>query len=134
MQDILELDANGLRRFGFTTGGIVAGLFGLVLPWLFGFALPIWPWIVGAVLGAWAGAAPGSLRPVYRAWMRIGLLLNRVTTPVILGVVYFAIITPMSLVMRIVGRDTMARRFDNAANSYRLPSKRSPKEKLEKPF
>ncbi len=134
MHDIPQLDTKGLSQFGFLTGGIVVVLFGLVLPWLFGFAFPLWPWIVGAVLGTWAGAAPRSLRPVYRAWMRIGLLLNRVTTPIILAAVYFAVITPTSLIMRMLGRDAMARRFDDTVNSYRVPSRRPPKKNLEKPF
>ena len=134
MHDIPELDAKGLRQFGLLTGGIIVVLFGLVLPWLFGFGFPLWPWIVGAVLGAWAGAAPRSLRPVYGVWMRFGLLLNRVTTPIILAVVFYGVITPTSLVMRVLGRDAMARRFDRTANSYRVPSKPPPKRNLEKPF
>ena len=36
------------------------------------------------VLGGWALVAPQSLRPVYRAWMRLGLLLNKVTSPIVM--------------------------------------------------
>jgi Kef-type K+ transport system membrane component KefB len=134
MHDIPELDAKGLRHFGLLTGGIVAGLFGLVLPWLFSFAYPIWPWVAGGTLAVWATVAPRSLRPVYRVWMRFGLLLNRITTPIILGTVYYVIITPTGAIMRLLRRDAMGKRYDHTTNSYRIPSKKPPKQNLEKPF
>ena len=134
MHDIPELDAKGLRHFGLLTGGIIAGLFGLVLPWVFGFEFPIWPWIVGGILAGWAVIAPQSLGPVYRVWMRFGLLLNRVTTPIILGVVFYFVITPTAVVMRLLRRDPMARQYDLTADSYRVSSKKPLKQNLEKPF
>ena len=51
-KDIPELDAAGLRRFALVTGAILAVLFGVLLPWLFGFGFPLWPWIVAGVLAA----------------------------------------------------------------------------------
>lgn len=134
MYEIPELDSKGLRHFGLLTGGIVLGLFGIVLPWIFGFDYPIWPWILSAVLGCWACAAPRSLQPVYRGWMRIGMVLNRITTPIILGAVFYLVITPTSFIMRLLRRDAMARRFDDDAPTYRIPSKKRPKQSLEKPF
>ena len=47
---IPELDRKGLREFGFVTGGIVAVLFGLFFPWLLGRTIPVWPWVLCAVL------------------------------------------------------------------------------------
>ena len=44
MEAIPKLDKKGLRQFGFMFGGIIAGLFGIVLPWLFDFKYPYWPW------------------------------------------------------------------------------------------
>jgi hypothetical protein len=46
IQNIPELDKAGLRRFGLTTGIIVAVLFGIVLPWVFNLGWPTWPWMV----------------------------------------------------------------------------------------
>ena len=132
--DIPELDAKGLRQFAFTMGVIIAALFGVLLPWLWNASFPVWPWVFASLFAVWGAAAPTSLRPVYRAWMRFGLLLNRIMTPVILGIVFYLVITPMAIVMRIRGRDTMARSFDSESKSYRLKSKRSPIEKMEKPY
>jgi len=132
--EIPELDRQGLRRFAFSTGGIIAVLFGLALPWLLGFAFPVWPWIVAAVLLAWGAAAPDSLRPVYHYWMRFGLLLSCVTTPLVLGAIFFLVFVPIACVMRLAGRDAMARKLDRHASSYRVDSRAAPRENMEKPF
>jgi O-antigen/teichoic acid export membrane protein len=134
MQLIPELDRKGLREFGLVTGLIVALLFGLFFPWLLDRSIPLWPWLIAGVLGIWALAAPQSLRPIYRGWMRFGLLLSRVTTPLILGIVFFLVILPVALVMRLFGHDPLARRFDDEAASYRVPSRPLKRENMEKPF
>ena len=131
---IPELDAGGLRSFGLTTGAIFAGLFGLLFPWVFDRNLPLWPWILFAVLALWALIAPSTLRVVYRGWMRLGLLISRVTTPLVLGIVFYLLIAPVGLVRRLFGRDPMARAFDPDASSYRVESEKYSKENLENPY
>ena len=133
-QTIPDIDRKGLRDFALATGATLALLFGLVLPWLFGLHYPRWPWVVGGVLAVWGLAHPGSLRPVYRVWMRGALLMSRFTTPVILGLVFFVVITPCALVMRVFGRDAMTRQFDPNASSYRTPSRSPVKNHMERPF
>lgn len=130
---IPELDRKGLREFALVTGGIVAGLFGLFFPWLLERPWPAWPWILFAVLGGWGLVAPMSLRPVYRAWMRFGLLLSRITTPIIMGIVFYLIITPMALFWRLRGHDPLARRFEDK-RSYRVPSESPRKDYLKRPY
>ena len=66
----------------------MAGLFGLFFPWLLEAQIPLWPWALAGILAAWALLAPASLRPVYRLWMRLGLLLSRITTPIVHGRVF----------------------------------------------
>jgi Saxitoxin biosynthesis operon protein SxtJ len=134
MHEIAELDRRGLRDFGLVTGAIFMALFGLFFPWMLEIAIPIWPWVLGGVLAVWGLAAPATLKPVYRAWMRVGLLLNRITTPIVLGVVFFLVIFPTGLVMRLFGRDPMARRLDDDVKSYRVPSSKAAKENMERPF
>ena len=50
---------------------------------------------------------PEALPPVHRTWMKGAQALSRITTPIILGVLYFVVITPIGLVMRTFGRDPL---------------------------
>ena len=131
--DIPDIDKRGLREFGITTGAIVAVLFGLLLPYLFGAAWPVWPWIVFGVLGTWGLVAPATLKPVYRGWMRFGLVMGRIMTPVIMTILFIVTMVPMALVLRVLGKDFMRRRFDES-NSYRQESRQPSVNNLEKPY
>ena len=131
---IPELDRKGLRDFGLVTGGIIAVLFGLFFPWLIERPIPRWPFVILLVLGGLALATPLALKPVYHWWMRFGLLMSRITTPLIMGIVFYLVITPMGLVMRLAGKDSMARRLRQQVDSYRIKSNPTPPKRLEKPF
>jgi hypothetical protein len=132
--EIPELDRKGLREFGLTTGAIVAILFGLFFPWFLGREWPVWPWIISVPLWGLAIAVPTWLRPVYYVWMRAGLLISRVTTPLMLGIVFFAVISPIALIRRLRRRDPMFRSFDPNADTYRVSSQRNSVDRLERPF
>ncbi|MTW19807.1 SxtJ family membrane protein [Allochromatium palmeri] len=134
MHPIPEIDTAGLRRFGLITGGLLAALFGLVLPWLAEARLPLWPWVIAAILAVWALASPKSLRPVYRGWMRFGQFANRIVTPILLSVIYLALFTPIGLVMRLFGHDPMRRALDRNATSYREASPSVLPQSMERPF
>ena len=133
-KSIPVLDRKGLRHFGIVTGAMFAGLFGLFFPWLLGLAFPIWPWIVLAVLGGLGLIVPEVLRPVYYGWMRFAILMSRITTPIILGILYYVIITPMALGMRLLGKDPLKRKYREDIESYRINSEIRKPADLEKPF
>lgn len=134
MNEVPDIDRKGLREFGVVTGGVIALLFGLLLPWLFEFSYPTWPWMVFLILGSWGLIAPASLRPVYNMWMRFALLLSKVTTPLFLGIVFFTVFFPTALILKIFGKDPMQRKFDSTATSYRVSSPPAQANDLEKPF
>ena len=134
MNIIPELDKKGLREFAIVTGGVLALIFGLFLPWLFERAYPYWPWIVWAVLGSWGIIAPLSLRPIYIVWMKFALLLGKVTTPVILGVVFYLVFFPVAMIFRILRKDPMNRKLDENSTTYRVASDKISQDSLEKPF
>ncbi len=133
--NIPVLDNKGLRKFGLTTGAIIVVLFVAFFPWVFdATSLPIWPWVVAGLLWVPALLMPSTLRPVYTTWMKIGHGLGWVNTRIILGVLFYVIVLPMGLVMRLFGKDPMARKCDKSATSYRIKSVSEPKDRLEKPF
>ncbi|NKB38893.1 MAG: sxtJ [Gammaproteobacteria bacterium] len=134
MHETPELDDRGLRNFAFTTASTIVVLFALVFPWLFSLEWPLWPWILSVILIFWGILAPQSLEPVYKNWMRFGLLISRITTPIILGVLFYLVLTPVALIMKILGKETIQLRIDKNRESYRVPGKVRDKNDLEKPF
>ena len=131
---IPELDEKGLRQFGLTTGALVAVLFGLFFPWVFELGFPLWPWIVFGLLAAWALVAPLSIKPLYRGWMHIGILLSRITTPIIMGAAFIFAIVPVSVILKFTRWDPMKRKFDDDVTTYRVESVKPTKDSLERPF
>jgi hypothetical protein len=78
-------------------------------------------WIFAVLSGLFLAAAllvPDVLRPLNRAWMGLAWVLHIVTSPIILGVLFFLLFTPVALVMRLVKRDLMTRKFEPARESY----------------
>jgi len=59
------------------------------------------------VLAGWV--IPESLGPVFKGWMGLAQLLSRITTPVFLGIIYFVVLAPVGLLMRLVGRRPLER-------------------------
>jgi len=123
-----------LRRFGLTTGAIVAALFGVVLPLLFGRPLPLWPWILAAALVLPALAVPQALGPVHRGWMKFGHVLGWINTRVILGILFFAVVTPISALMRLLGKDPMHKRLETDKSTYRVDAHKRGPDHFERPF
>ena len=133
--NIPTLDNKGLRKFGFTTGAIIVVLFAAFFPWVFDAArMPMWPWILAGLLWVPALLMPSILRPVYTTWMKIGHGIGWVNTRIILGVLFYTLVLPMGLIMRLFGKDPMTRKLDKTVPSYRKESVSEPKDRLEKPF
>lgn len=132
--EIPAINRQGLRRFGITMGVIIALLFGLILPWLWGHHFAIWPWAVALFFWTFSLFLPGSLRPIYNIWMRIGGILGYINTHIILGIVFYVLVTPMSLYLRFSGQDPMMRGFDLKSYSYRKISSNRDPLSMEKPY
>jgi hypothetical protein len=133
-QKIPEPDRKGLRQFGLTTGVAIVAIFGLFFPWMIERSWPTWPWVIAAPLWFLAMVHPSWLRLVQKVWMRFSLLASRVMTPLVLGIVFFVMISPVGIFRRLMGNDPMKRTIEPNQESYRIQSKKSPDEKLEKPF
>jgi len=95
------------RRFGLTLGAAFVALGG-VLVWRGRAAAPV-ALVLGVALVAAGLVVPARLGPLQRAWLGLGAALSRVTTPIFLGVVYFAVIMPIGLLLRARGRNPLTR-------------------------
>ncbi len=107
------------RSFGSLFTGVFALLSGL--SWWHGKPTAPWLLTVAALFGLTTLIRPTLLHPLNRAWMWLAYILNRVVSPIVLGILYYGLITPIGWIMRLNGRDPMRRRLEPAAASYWQP-------------
>lgn len=134
MDTAINPDKKDLRNFAFIIGGMMAVFFGLLLPWIWDWSYPLWPWIVTAIATMWGLVHPFSLKPLYWAWMKLALMLGWVNTRIILSVVFYLLILPFGMVMRIFGKDPMHRKFSDKIATYRVESNQPNVDHLDRPF
>jgi hypothetical protein len=106
------------RRFAFTLG--LAFLILAGLSYWRGHEVP--PRVLGGLGMAFLAAGtfvPGRLDGVYRAWMAVGHGLSKITTPIVLGILYFCVLTPMRLLLLLWGHRPL--RHGAREGSYWVP-------------
>ncbi len=102
--------------------------FGFVFAVVFAI-IGLWPLIASAAPRLWAlGVAaafllaallfPKALGPLNRLWFKFGLLLHRIVSPLVMGMLFFVAVTPVALIMRLLGKDVLNLRFQRGAKSY----------------
>ena len=104
------------RGFGFLFGAVFAFL--AFRPLVGGGALRWWALALAAVLLLVGVARPGLLELPKRLWRQLGGVLSRIVNPVVLGILFVAVVTPTALISRLLGRDPLRLRIDRAAPSY----------------
>ncbi|MBF0249354.1 MAG: hypothetical protein HQL35_01860 [Alphaproteobacteria bacterium] len=105
------------RSFGI----VFAVVFGLVGGWQHYNGNVDWGVPVLGVGGAFllvALAVPALLRPLNVLWFKLGLLLHKVVSPLVLGLLFFVTVTPIALLMKVFGKDPLSLRLDPQADSY----------------
>ncbi len=111
-----EIKGSSNRSFGL----VFAAAFGLVGAWpLTGGGEVRW-WAVGLAVAflAVAAARPALLAPLNRLWTAFGLLLHKVVNPVVMGLLFYTTVTPIGVLMRLVGKNPLALRREPAAETY----------------
>jgi len=105
-----EFTASDGRRFAFPVGTAFFLLAGL----LFWREKEVAKWVMVGLGGSLylAGLTlPGRLGPIYRGWMRMALAISKVTTPIFMAIVYFIVLTPTGLLMRLFGKKPIRHRL-----------------------
>ncbi len=115
----LDTAPKKLRSFGLTLGIallIIAG----VLHWrdISGFVFVAG---IGGLILSIGLIAPNLLRPLYKPWMALALVLGFIMTRVILTVMFIVLFIPIGLLMRLFGKDPLRRKLDPDAETYWIP-------------
>lgn len=129
-----QFSAKELRDFGLIMAVMLIIMFGFVLPWIFSYSTPYWPFIAAFVFAVVALLRPVLLGPVNRIWLKISDVLGWINTRLVMGVMFFLLIAPIGLLMRLIGKDTLSKKLSDEQASYRVITKVRDKKHLEKPF
>jgi hypothetical protein len=128
-----QITAKQLRSFGFTVGGIFA-------------LIALWPLVIRAEDPRWwavvvagcllvpAAVFPQSLTWVYKGWMALGHVLGWINTRIILGFIFYFIVTPIGLFRRWLGKDPMGKKLRPDLDSYRVSRTPRPPSHLTKQY
>ena len=119
------------RQFGFTVGAAFLVL-ALISSWRGHDTARVVLGVLGASLLLAGLVAPTRLGPVNRAWMALAHAISKVTTPIFMGLVYFVVIMPAGVVMRLFGRNPLRHRA--IQDSYWASHTNSPRDGMRHQF
>ncbi len=101
-----RLTAQEGRKFAFTVGAAFA-VFGAISAWRGHQIPPRVLWVLAVALGLAGLLVPGKLGGVYSAWMGMAHRMSKVTTPIAMGAIYFLVMVPTGVLMRLFGHNPL---------------------------
>jgi hypothetical protein len=110
------INTSSNRSFGL----VFTGFFAVIAwgPLLAGGAMRSWAAVLSICCLAAALLAPGLLAPFNHMWSRIGLILNLIVSPVVMGLIYAIVIVPTGLILKATGRDPLRLKWQPHIPSY----------------
>ena len=73
------------------------------------------------------------LTPLNRLWTKLGLLLGSIAAPIIMGAIFFLVVTPIALIMKIIGKDLLNNKYDDKKKSYWI-NRNKPRSTMKQQF
>ena len=110
-------DPKRLRSFG-----LILGLLLAIFAWRYhhkGYAIAPWLFGIGLLSALTASMRPLWLAPVERNWMKVARVIARVNTFVILTLLYYLVITPLGLILRLTSGDPLSRAYGKEASYWK---------------
>jgi hypothetical protein len=77
-----------------------------------------WALALACVFALVAVSRPALLARLNRLWMKLGIVLGKVVSPIALGILFYGVLTPLAAVIRLTGKDPLRLKLDRAAESY----------------
>lgn len=111
-----EIKMGSERSFGlvFAAVFLIVALFPLTRDG----SVRIWALAVAGAFALVAFAAPDLLRPLNKLWFRVGLVLNKIVSPIVMGIIFFLTVTPIALITRVRNGDPLKQKLDPDAETY----------------
>tara|TARA_Y100000591_G_C21646710_1_gene600715 strand:+ start:134 stop:517 length:384 start_codon:yes stop_codon:yes gene_type:complete len=125
-----EIKISSNRSFG-----IVFSVVFLIIafyPLIYNEEIRIWSFLISLIFLILGLINSILLTPLNKIWFKFGIFLGKVVSPIVMGVIFFLVVTPIGLIMRVAGKDLLNLKF-NKKNSYWV-EKDGPKSKMKNQF
>jgi hypothetical protein len=126
--DDIKISSN--RSFGIVF--FVVFLLIAIYPLTNGDEIRIWSLIISSIFLILAALNSKILTPLNKLWFKLGIFLGKIVSPLVMGVIFFFVVTPIGLIMRILGKDPLNLKY-NLNKSYWI-KKNDPKSKMKNQF
>ena len=126
--DDIKISSN--RSFGIVF--FVVFLLIAIYPLTNGDEIRIWSLIISSIFLILGALNSKILTPFNKLWFKLGIFLGKIVSPLVMGVIFFFVVTPIGLIMRILGKDPLNLKY-NLNKSYWI-EKSGPKSKMKNQF
>jgi hypothetical protein len=129
------MNKNNIKISSNKSFGIVFFIFFLIVsiyPLIDGGVLRVWSLVISAIFLILGLLNSKVLTPLNKLWFKLGILLGAIVSPIVMGIVFFIVVTPISLIMKILGKDILNLK-KNKNQSYWV-DKSEPKSKMKNQF
>jgi len=126
--DDIKISSN--RSFGIVF--FVVFLLIAIYPLTNGDEIRIWSLIISSIFLILGSLNSKILTPFNKLWFKLGIFLGKIVSPLVMGVIFFFVVTPTGLIMRILGKDPLNLKY-NLNKSYWI-EKNGPKSKMKNQF
>ena len=125
-----EVKISSNRSFGIVF--FVVFLLIALYPLTYGGEIRIWSLIISIIFLILGLLNSKILAPLNKIWFKFGILLGKIVSPLIMGIIFFLVVTPIGLIMRLLGKDVLNLKY-NKNKSYWI-EKNGPKSKMKNQF
>lgn len=132
-----------LRKFGLLFAVFFILVIGVIIPMIrTGFDTlfsdpglwPRWPWLIGGLVMTWGFVHPASLYLLHRPWMKFADIAGWINTRIIMVLLFYLLISPIGLIMRLFGYDPLQCKIDRQLESYRNEHKPHDRDHMRHPY
>ena len=127
-QDDIKIGSN--RSFGIVF--FIVFLIISIYPLLHGENIRVWSLIISIIFLILGLLNSKLLNPLNKIWFKLGLILGKIISPIVMGIIFFLVVTPIALFMRLLKKDLLNLKF-NKKNTYWI-EKSGPKSKMKNQF
>ena len=119
------------RSFGVVF--FIVFLFIALYPITYSEDIRIWSLIISFIFIILGLLNSKILTPLNKLWFQFGVILGKIISPIIMGIIFFLVVTPIGLIMKVLGKDLLRLKYNKKDNTYWI-EKNGPKSKMKNQF